>query len=85
LCFNLVIEAVRKLRRGENDQGAYLARGTFDHDVLQGFRTASSIALRLRDVRFGVVVRTGLVTGAGDEIQAPVTRYERAVMSSAHR
>src|SRR5262249_50193645 len=39
------IEAVRKLRRAENDQSAYLTHGTFDHDVLPGFRTASLSAL----------------------------------------
>src|SRR5262249_57209570 len=30
-------EAVRKLRRAEDDQGDYLARSMFDHDVLPGF------------------------------------------------
>src|SRR5262249_19294151 len=34
-------EAVRNSVGTEHDRGACLARGTFDHDVLTGFRTAS--------------------------------------------
>jgi len=42
-------EAVRKLRRTEDDQRAYLARCRFDHDVRHGFRTASVRKYALRE------------------------------------